>query len=156
MIQNHNFSAADEHWMKQAYELATQAATVQEVPVGAVLVLDQQLIGAGFNQPISTNDPTAHAEIVALRQAAAQLGNYRLLNSTLYVTLEPCPMCAFALLHARIQRIVYGCPDPKTGALGGAIDLYKAHKWNHSITCGQGLLAEQCAELLRGFFQARR
>jgi len=156
MIKSHNFSEADTRWMQQAYELATQAAAVQEVPVGAVLVLDQQLIGAGFNQPISAKDPSAHAEIVAIRQAALKLNNYRLLNTTLYVTLEPCAMCAFALLHARVRRIVYGCPDPKTGALGGAIDLYGAHKWNHQIDCELGLLSDQCRQLLQRFFQDRR
>jgi len=150
------FSEVDERWMLHALELAQQAAILNEVPVGAVLVLDQKLVGCGINQPISSNDPTAHAEIVALRQAGKALGNYRLINTTLYVTLEPCAMCAFALLHARVHRIVYAASDPKTGALGGAIDLFKAHQWNHSILCQHGLLDEPCGQLLRDFFKQRR
>jgi len=156
MTRNDNFSAADEQWMQQALDLARTAAQQNEVPVGAILVLDQQLLGSGFNQPISSNDPTAHAEIMALRQAAGHLQNYRLINTTLYVTLEPCPMCAFALLHARVQRVVYASQDPKTGAFGGAIDLLAAHRWNHQLKCEQGLLAEPCGQLLRDFFKARR
>lgn len=138
------FTEFDQHCMQQALLMAQQAASLDEVPVGAVLAVDQQIIATGFNKPISSCDPTAHAEIVAMREAALKLGNYRLVNSTLYVTLEPCPMCAGAMVHARIQRLVYGAADPKAGAT------------NHKVQCDSGLLAEPCAELLRTFFKERR
>lgn len=146
----------DQYFMQHALALAKQAAAANEVPVGAVLVLDQQIIGRGYNQPITSSDPTAHAEIIALRDAALKLGNYRLINTTLYVTLEPCPMCAYALLHARIQRLVYACPDPKTGACGSAIDLFNLQHWNHKILCERGPLHDDCSKLLKNFFAARR
>lgn len=150
------FSDFDQHCMQQALQLAQHAASVAEVPVGAVIALDNQIIATGYNQPISSHDPSAHAEIVAIRAAGIQLKNYRLVNTTLYVTLEPCHMCAGALLHARIKRIVYATPDPKAGAIGGAMDLYGAHAWNHKVQCEHGLLAEPSSQLLREFFQARR
>lgn len=153
MIQQ---TSTDQHFMQQALELAQQAALVDEVPVGAILVLDNEIVGQGYNQPIATSDPTAHAEIIALRSAAKKLNNYRLINTTLYVTLEPCAMCAYAMLHARIARLVYGCVDPKTGACGGAIDLFKVQQWNHVIRYEQGPLTHECSELLRQFFQAKR
>lgn len=142
--------------MQHAFALAQQAASVGEVPVGAVLVHDDQIVGEGFNQPIGMHDPTAHAEILALRQAAHAVQNYRLINTTLYVTLEPCPMCAYALLHARVARLVYASKDPRTGACGGAIDLFNAASWNHKIICEQGPLTAECSTLLREFFQSRR
>ncbi len=153
-----NFSEFDLYCMTRALELANNAAKLNEVPVGAILVTnhDSQIIGQGFNKPISTNDPTAHAEIIAIRQAAQALNNYRLVNTTLYVTLEPCAMCAGALLHARINRLVFATPDPKAGAIGGAMNLYSAAMWNHSISCAHGLLSEPCGNILREFFKARR
>lgn len=146
----------DQYCMREALKLAQHAATQNEVPVGAIIALDQQIIAQGFNQPISSRDPTAHAEIVALRAAGQRLDNYRLINTTMYVTLEPCVMCAGALLHARISRLVYATSDPKTGAMGGVIDLYELHHWNHAVVCEHGLMAEESALLLRGFFQQRR
>lgn len=148
--------ASDEYWMQRALQLAQQAGRAGEVPVGAVLVLDEAEIGAGSNQPIAAHDPTAHAEIMALRAAAQQLGNYRLTGSTLYVTLEPCVMCAGALVHARVARVVFGATDPKTGAAGTIFDTLVSPLHNHRIVCEGGVLATQCGDLLREFFQARR
>lgn len=144
MILSENFDKSDHIWMQHAISLAKQAALADEVPVGAVIVLDQKIIGSGFNQPISSKDPSAHAEIVAMRDAAKTLNNYRLVNTTLYVTLEPCAMCAGAMLHARIKRLVFATADPKTGAP------------NHKIQCQSGLLGEACSSILRDFFQQRR
>lgn len=155
-LAKNSFSAADQHWMQQALELAQQAATLDEVPVGAIIVLNEEIIGSGFNQPIREHDPTAHAEIIAMRQAAKKLKNYRLVDTTMYVTLEPCPMCAGAMLHARLKRLVFAAADPKAGALGSAIDLFSTHAWNHKLVCESGLLAEPCGELLREFFRKRR
>jgi tRNA(adenine34) deaminase len=146
----------DQFFMQQALMLARHASSLNEVPVGAVLVLNQDIIGRGYNQPISANDPSAHAEIIALRDAAQNLGNYRLINTTLYVTLEPCPMCAYALLHARIARLVYATPDPRSGACGGAIDLFKLSRWNHNLNYSQGPLTQECSSILSEFFQSRR
>jgi tRNA(adenine34) deaminase len=146
----------DEHWMERALELARQAQEAGEVPVGAVLVLDNQIIGEGWNRPIQSQDPTAHAEILALRQGALTLNNYRLINTTLYVTLEPCVMCAGAMIHARVQRIVFGAYDPKTGAAGSVSNLFQNPRLNHRIECCGGILDEACGSLLRHFFQARR
>lgn len=154
--KNNFFTSEDTYWMQQALSLAHDAARADEVPVGAVIVKDEQLIGSGFNQPISTQDPTAHAEIVAMRSAAKFLNNYRLVDTTLYVTLEPCAMCAGAMLHARIKRLIYAASDPKAGAIGGVIDLYASTLWNHQVTCAGGLLAEPCGHVLREFFKARR
>ena len=143
-------------FMRAALELAGEAAARGEVPVGAVVVKDGAIIGRGFNQPISGCDPTAHAEIVALREAAAALGNYRLPGCELYVTLEPCAMCVGAMVHARLARIVYGARDPKTGACGSIVDLPALAHWNHHGTFEGGVLAPECGEMLKGFFAQRR
>lgn len=142
--------------MREALALATRGRESGEVPVGAVLVVDGRVVGRGFNAPISRHDPSAHAEMVALREAAAALGNYRLPGSTLYVTLEPCAMCAGAMIHARVARVVFGAPDPKTGACGGVLDLFAEPRLNHHATVVGGVLAEECGELLRAFFRERR
>ena len=155
-IETYPTSSRDEHWMRRALQLAEQAAVQGEVPVGAVLVLDDVEVGAGWNQPIATHDPTAHAEIMALRAAAQHTGNYRLTGSTLYVTLEPCVMCAGALVHARVARVVFGATDPKTGAAGSVFDTLVSPLHNHRIACDGGVLAMQCSDLLRRFFHARR
>lgn len=147
---------SDAYWMEQALERARRAQAEGEVPVGAVLVQDGVLIGEGWNRPIGARDPTAHAEILALRHAAQRLGNYRLPGTTLYVTLEPCPMCVGAMIHARIGRLVFGASDPKTGACGGALDLVHHASHNHRLRVEGGLMAEACGELLRGFFRTRR
>lgn len=148
--------ASDEAFMREALALARQGGGQDEVPVGAVVVKDGGIIGRGFNAPISRSDPTAHAEIVALRDAAARLGNYRLPECTLYVTLEPCAMCAGAMIHARIARVVYGAADPKTGACGSVVDLFAEPRLNfHCATTG-GVLADECGALLRDFFAGRR
>lgn len=142
--------------MRAALALAREAATLDEVPVGAVVVVDGDIVGGGFNQPISRSDPTAHAEVMALRAAAARLGNYRLPGATLYVTLEPCVMCAGAIMHARIGRIVFGARDPKTGAAGSVIDLFSEARLNHHADIEGGVLADECGALLSGFFATRR
>ncbi|MGK0673237.1 MAG: tRNA adenosine(34) deaminase TadA [Halothiobacillaceae bacterium] len=147
---------SDTYWMEQALVRARRAEAEGEVPVGAVLVKDGLLVGEGWNRPIGTNDPTAHAEINALRDAAERLGNYRLPGTTLYVTLEPCPMCVGAMIHARVARVVFGAHDPKTGACGGAIDLVHHPSHNHHLVVDGGVLAEPAAELLRTFFRRRR
>jgi tRNA(adenine34) deaminase len=147
---------ADEAFMRQALELAARAAQAGEVPVGAVVVKDGKVIGRGSNRPITTADPTAHAEIVALREAAAVLDNYRLTGCELYVTLEPCAMCVGAMIHARIARIVYGTRDPKTGACGSIVDLPRLATFNHHGTFEGGVLAQECGDLLRSFFAERR
>jgi tRNA(adenine34) deaminase len=143
-------------YMRQAIDQAHNAWALGEVPVGAVLVRDGVVIATGFNQPIGTHDPTAHAEIMALRAAATVLGNYRLPGCELYVTLEPCAMCAGAMIHARLARIVYGAPDPKTGACGSVVNLFEAGKLNHHTEVVGGVLADDCANLLREFFAERR
>jgi len=142
--------------MRAALDLARQAAAADEVPVGAVVVIDGEIVGRGCNQPIGRHDPTAHAEILALRDAAQQLGNYRLPGSTLYATLEPCVMCTGAIMHARVARVVYGAKDPKTGAAGSVIDLYGEDRLNHHAEIEGGVLAEECGALLSAFFAARR
>ena len=146
----------DERFMRCALELAQCAADEGEVPVGAVLVREGEVVGEGWNRPISANDPTAHAEIQAMRAAGEQLANYRLLDTTLYVTLEPCVMCSGAIVHARVGRVVFGADDPKTGAAGSAFDLLGSTQHNHQVTIERGLLADECGELLRAFFKARR
>lgn len=148
--------ANDETFMRAALDLARQAAAVDEVPVGAVVVVGGEIVGRGYNQPIVRHDPTAHAEIMALRDAALRLGNYRLPDSTLYVTLEPCVMCSGAIMHARVARVVFGARDPKTGAAGSVVNLYEETKLNHHAEIAGGILAEECAALLSGFFAARR
>jgi tRNA(adenine34) deaminase len=146
----------EEEFMRAALELAAQAAQRGEVPVGAVVVKDGAIIGRGFNRPITSADPTAHAEIVALREAAAALGNYRLPDCELYVTLEPCAMCVGAMVHARVARIVYGAPDPKTGACGSIVNLPALATFNHHGRFEGGLLAEECSGVLKRFFAERR
>ncbi|GMR05550.1 MAG: tRNA adenosine(34) deaminase TadA [Gammaproteobacteria bacterium] len=149
--------AIDLHWMNKAYVLALKAADHDEVPVGAVLVDAQnRCIGQGWNQPVSADDPTAHAEILALRTAAKQLNNYRLPDTTLYVTLEPCPMCAGALVHARIKRLVVATPDPRSGSAGSVFNLLDSSHLNHRVDVKTGVLQEQCADLLKTFFQEKR
>lgn len=142
--------------MRRALELATQAAARGEVPVGALIVKGERVIGEGFNQPISLKDPTAHAEVLALRAAAATLGDYRLGGTTLYVTLEPCPMCAAALVHARVTRLVFGAWDPRQGAAGSVFNLVTARAMNHQVDCFGGVLADECGLMLRQFFESRR
>jgi tRNA(adenine34) deaminase len=146
----------DQGFMRAALQLAREAAAADEVPVGALVVVDGQIVGRGFNQPILRHDPTAHAEIMALRDAASRLGNYRLPGSTLYVTLEPCVMCSGAIMHARVQRVVFGAHDPKTGAAGSVIDLYGEDRLNHHAQIEGGVLADECGALLSNFFAARR
>lgn len=150
------FSSHDEFFMQRALALAAQAASANEVPVGAVLVLDNEIIGEGFNSPINHNDPCAHAEILALRQGAAKIGNYRLLNSTLYVTLEPCLMCAGAMVHARIKKLVYGASDPKAGAIMSKSQTLDHAFLNHKVDYAGGLMAQACGEILSQFFRERR
>jgi tRNA(adenine34) deaminase len=147
---------SDAQFMGLALEQARLAAAAGEVPVGAVVVRDAQVIGVGRNAPVSSHDPTAHAEITALREAAAALGNYRLDGCDLYVTLEPCAMCSGAMLHARLRRVVFGAADPKTGAAGSVVDLFAKPQLNHQTAVQGGVLGEACAELLGGFFKARR
>ncbi len=142
--------------MREALTLARSAWDLGEVPVGAVVVKDGEIIGRGFNRSITSNDPTTHAEIVALRDAALYLKNYRLTECELYVTLEPCVMCVGAMLHARLTRIVFGAHDPKTGACGSVIDLPAEKKLNHHATFEGGVLAEECSQLLKAFFAERR
>ena len=143
-------------FMARALELAREAEQAGEVPVGAVIVKDGVIVGEGWNRPISTNDPTAHAEIVALRAAAQKLGSYRLLDTTLYVTLEPCPMCAGAMVHARVKRLVYAAADPRAGAAGTIFNIVEHPSLNHRVECEAGLMAEECGTMLRAFFQGRR
>ncbi len=146
----------DQQFMRRALELAVQAAADGEVPVGAVLVGDGTVIGEGYNCPIRSHDPTAHAEIVALRRAAADIGNYRLTGTTLYVTLEPCPMCAGAIVQARIERLVYATSDPNAGAAGSVFNIVDSPPLNHRLITERGVLADDSAALLREFFQQRR
>lgn len=149
-------SADDVRFMSHALSLAREAERAGEVPVGAVIVKDGEIVGEGWNRPISTQDPTAHAEIVALRAAAQKLGSYRLLDTTLYVTLEPCAMCAGAMVHARVKRMVFAATDPRAGAAGSVFNVVRNDALNHRIHCESGLLADECSSLLRAFFLARR
>ncbi len=146
----------DLQWMQRAVELAKKAEAQDEVPVGAVLVLDNQIIGEGWNQPISSDDPTAHAEIMALRDAGEKIGNYRLPNATIYVTLEPCTMCAGAIIHARLSRLVYAVDDPKTGACGSVFNLLQTDELNHKVDIEKGVMEEECQSLIRSFFNQKR
>jgi tRNA(adenine34) deaminase len=146
----------DEDYMRIALELARTAGSIGEVPVGAVVVKDGEIVGRGYNQPIGKHDPTAHAEVMALRDAAQRLGNYRLPGCTLYVTLEPCAMCSGAIMHARIARVVFGATDPKTGVAGSVINLYTEERLNHHAEIEGGVLAGECGALLSSFFAARR
>jgi len=149
-------SARDLAFMQHALELATRAEAEGEVPVGAIVVKDGEVIGEGWNRPIATRDPSAHAEMMAMRAAAQRLGNYRLTGSTLYVTLEPCPMCAGAMVHARIARVVYGATDPIAGAAGTVFNLLQAPTLNHRVDIEGGVLADQCGQKLKQFFLNRR
>lgn len=146
----------DETWLQHALHLAERAYQQGEVPIGAVLVRDQQILGEGWNQSISQHDPTAHAEIIALRAAGLAAGNYRLPKTTLYVTLEPCVMCAGALLHARVERVVFGAYDPKTGAAGSRFDVLLDQRHNHQIELRGGVLQQDCVTQLQVFFKERR
>lgn len=147
---------ADEVYMRHALDLAVQAQAAGEVPVGAVVVLEGEIVGRGFNAPISRHDPSAHAEMVALRDAAQRLGNYRLVGCELFVTLEPCMMCAGAIMHARIARVVYGASDPKTGACGSVVNAFAELRLNHHAVVQGGVLAEECGAMLSNFFAMRR
>jgi tRNA(adenine34) deaminase len=149
-------AALDRKFMQQAIEQAHLAAIAGEVPVGAVLVRDGQVISKAFNKPITNHDPSAHAEMLALRQAALAEQNYRLPGTTLYVTLEPCAMCAGAMLHARVDRIVFGAPDPKTGAAGSVVDLFAIKQINHQTSIEGGIMGDECGQLLKNFFKERR
>jgi tRNA(adenine34) deaminase len=147
---------ADIKWMKSALELARKAEAVGEVPVGAVLVKDNQLIAEGWNQPITSHDATSHAEIMAMREAGIKLNNYRLVDTVMYVTLEPCSMCVGAMIHARVGKVVYGASEPRTGALGGAFNLLEANEHNHLFDFESGVMAEESRVLLQRFFKSRR
>lgn len=149
-------ASLDIEFMSRACALARQAQLAGEVPVGAVVVKDGIIIGEGWNRPIATSDPTAHAEIIALRMAAAALGSYRLLDTTLYVTLEPCAMCAGAMVHARIKRLVYAAADPRAGAAGSLFNIVEHPALNHRLQLSSGVLAQECSAMLRAFFAARR
>lgn len=146
----------DKYWMQYALSLARKAEQEGEVPVGAVIVQNNKLLGEGWNRPIASHDPTAHAEIQALRMACQAIENYRLPAATLYITLEPCIMCAGAIVHARIKRVVSACTEPKTGAAGSCFDIFNNKALNHIVDYEQGLMAEESSQLLRAFFKARR
>ena len=143
---------ADIKYMQRAYELAEKAKSQNEVPVGAVIVQEDKIIGEGWNQPISSNDPSAHAEITALRDAGNNIGNYRLPDTTMYVTLEPCAMCAGALVHARVAKLVYAVDDPKTGACGSVFNLLQTSELNHRVEIEKGIMEEECRTLIQNFF----
>ena len=146
----------DDYWMRRALDLAERARSEGEVPVGAVLVMEDECIGEGWNRPISAHDPTAHAEILALRAGAARLGNYRLPGATLYVTLEPCAMCAGAIILARIKRLVYATADPRAGAAGSVFNILQSSQLNHRVELASGILEQEAAMLLQTFFRERR
>jgi len=150
------FTEQDQYYMQQAHELARQAAASGEVPVGAVIVSGNQIIGSGANQSIIAHDPSAHAEVIALRAAADRIRNYRLVGTTMYVTLEPCLMCAGAIVHARIGRLIYGAADPRTGAVLSQIRALDQPFLNHRVTYQGGLMQDECGLLLKGFFRERR
>jgi tRNA(adenine34) deaminase len=149
-------SSPDELWMEEALRAAQRALEMGEVPVGAVVICDGRVVGRGFNRNIIDSDPTAHAEVVALRQAGATIGNHRLEECVLFVTIEPCSMCAGALIHARIKRLVYGADDPKAGAVHSALQVLNHPQLNHQMEVRSGVLAGRCAELLQSFFRSRR
>jgi tRNA(adenine34) deaminase len=149
-------TSEDQRWMREALDLARAAQARGEVPVGAIVVCDGRAVGRGGNAPIAASDPTAHAEIAALRAAASARGNYRLPDCDLYVTLEPCAMCAGAIMHARLRRLVFGAGDPKTGACGSVVDLFADARLNHHTRVSAGVLASDCGALLSAFFAARR
>ena len=146
----------DQFWMSIAIELAKQAGESGEVPVGAVLILDDKMIGKGRNQSIELNDPSAHAEILALREGGSKIGNYRLKGSKIYVTIEPCTMCIGALVHARIEKLIFGAREPKSGAVSCTHDILEKHSLNHRFKVIEGVLEDECSQLMRNFFRARR
>lgn len=146
----------DSHWMELALEQARIAAAEGEVPVGAVVIKDGQIVGRGRNRNLQHNDPTAHAEVVAMREAAAKLGNHRLLGCTLYATIEPCAMCAGAMVHARLARLVFGAFDPKAGAAGSVLEVLNHPRLNHKLKIAPGVLAEECSAVLKRFFAEKR
>ncbi|KAG1682725.1 tRNA-specific adenosine deaminase [Nymphon striatum] len=146
----------DQKWMEHALELADRSRQEGEVPVGAVLIKDDQIIGEGWNQPIAKHDASAHAEIMAIRAAGLNENNYRLPNTTLYVTLEPCTMCAGAIIHARVERVVYGAPDPRTGSAGSATNIFSGDYHNHKVQVEGGVLRNECGQILKDFFRERR
>jgi len=146
---------SDETFMREALSLAREAAAAGEVPVGAVIVKDGVVVGRGHNRPVGGRDPTAHAEVIALRDAAERIGNYRLVDCVLYVTLEPCAMCAGAIMNARISRVVFGAADPKSGACGSVVDLFAENRLNHHATVVGGVMAQESADLLQDFFSVR-
>ncbi|ALO41276.1 tRNA adenosine(34) deaminase TadA [Pseudoalteromonas phenolica] len=146
----------DQYWMLKALEYADKAEQQNEIPVGAVLVKDGELVSAGWNQSICNHDPSAHAEMMAVREAGKKIENYRLIDCTLYVTLEPCPMCAGLLVHSRIKRLVYGAADAKTGSAGSIMNIVREPKLNHQLEVTSGVMADQCAEKLSAFFRRRR
>jgi tRNA(adenine34) deaminase len=148
--------ALDVCFMNRAYQLAQQAEAHNEIPIGAVMVVDGHVIGEGFNQSIMLNDPSAHAEMIAIRQAGKTLQNYRMLDSTLYVTLEPCPMCAGLLIHSRIKRLVFATKDKKTGAAGSLLNLVNHQGLNHQVEVSEGVMANECSALISAFFKRRR
>ena len=150
------FNLQDEAWMDEALCMAKRAEEEGEVPIGAVVVHEDRIVGRGWNRNIGLNDPSAHAEILAMREAGRALGNHRLVNCSLYVTLEPCPMCVGAMVHARLARVVFGCNDPKTGAAGGTFDLILDPAHNHAPAVSRGCREAECSNLLRTFFQTRR
>ena len=156
--QEHEIVAkeSDQDWMRHALTLAQRAASEGEVPVGAIVVHGGRVIGEGWNRPITLADPSAHAEVAALRAAASTVGNYRIPDSTLYVTLEPCAMCVGAMFHARVARVVFGATDPKTGVAGSILDLFSERRLNHHAVVEGGVLGEDCGALLKAFFAARR
>jgi tRNA(adenine34) deaminase len=147
---------SDEEFMRAALALAREAHERGEVPVGAVVVMDGEILGRGFNQPVSLNDPSAHAEIVALREAGQQSGNYRLPGSTMYVTIEPCQMCVGAMVHARVARVVYGTPEPKAGAIESAMRAHEHPSLNHRLEATGGVLEAECRDVIQAFFKERR
>ena len=155
-VSENNLNHYDEYWMMRALELADQAKSINEIPVGAVVVKDNQLIASGFNQSIIANDPSAHAEMLAIRQAGKVLNNYRLIGCKLYVTLEPCPMCAGLLVHSRLDEVIFGASDLKTGACGSVMNLAQHEKLNHKLNIRGGVLAELCGKKLSDFFKQRR
>ncbi len=154
--ENQQPAPSDDTWMRLALEQARLGAAAGEVPVGAVIVKDGEIVGQGHNRNLLDNDPSAHAEIGALRQAAAHLGNHRLLGCVMYSTIEPCAMCAGAMVHARLARLVYGAADPKAGAAGSALEVLNHPRLNHQMEVTAGVLQEECSEVLKGFFQSRR
>ena len=146
----------EQKWMQVAINLANHASSIDEIPVGAIIVYENKIIGEGWNQPISSNDPTAHAEIMALRDAGKNIGNYRLPDATMYVTLEPCAMCAGAIVHARLAKLVYAVDDPKIGACGSVLNLLQIDEFNHKVEIENGILEDECRTLIQDFFKEKR